>query len=318
MSLTIRPFTPDDYEVVVSVANAVEPEYPSSADERRFNDEHREPKCRWQRWIAEWDAQPVGYAEYSQDAAMYHPHKFSVGVNVRPEFEGRGIGTALHARVLAALEPLDALQVRTATREDRPHALRFLQNRGYEESMREWESRQDVQTFDFTPYEGYEEKLREHGIAIRTLRELETDPDRNRKLHALRNVLGQDVPAPDPPTPVEFDSWIERTLNSPKLLPDGWFVAVHGDEYVGYSNLRSTSTGDFLDVDLTGVRREYRRQGIALGLKLRATRFARELGVPQVRTWNESNNAGMLAINIRLGFVRQPAWVEFVKHLRPE
>ena len=64
---------------------------------------------------------------------------------------------------------------------------------------------------------------------------------------------------------------------------------------------------------LTGVRRSHRRKGIALALKLRAVDYARRHGIEEVRTWNASTNEGMLGINIRLGFQRQPAWIDFVK-----
>ena len=57
----------------------------------------------------------------------------------------------------------------------------------------------------------------------------------------------------------------------------------------------------------TGVRREHRRQGIALALKLKTIAWAKRIGYSQIQTWNEANNQGMLGINERLGFVRQPA-----------
>lgn len=58
-----------------------------------------------------------------------------------------------------------------------------------------------------------------------------------------------------------------------------------------------------------GSRRSYRRRGIA---------YARAQGCPTIKTWNESNNHAMLAINEALGFVKQPAWIEFGKTLRDD
>jgi mycothiol synthase len=69
---------------------------------------------------------------------------------------------------------------------------------------------------------------------------------------------------------------------------------------------------------LTGVLRSHRRRGIALALKLRGIAYAKALGRPTIKTWNESNNRAMLAINEALGFVKQPAWIDFVKVLRPD
>ena len=46
---------------------------------------------------------------------------------------------------------------------------------------------------------------------------------------------------------------------------------------------------------------------------VRALEFAVARGFKRVQTDNESNNRGMLAINIELGFVKYPAWVHYVK-----
>jgi GNAT superfamily N-acetyltransferase len=68
-----------------------------------------------------------------------------------------------------------------------------------------------------------------------------------------------------------------------------------------------------LRTGLTGVRRAYRRRGLALALKVRSLAFAKEQGYRRVITENESNNRGMLHINEELGFVKNPAWIHYVK-----
>jgi hypothetical protein len=55
-----------------------------------------------------------------------------------------------------------------------------------------------------------------------------------------------------------------------------------------------------------------------MALKVRSLAWAKATGAPEVRTWNESNNQGMLAINIALGFVRQPAWITYLKAIQDE
>jgi GNAT superfamily N-acetyltransferase len=103
--------------------------------------------------------------------------------------------------------------------------------------------------------------------------------------------------------------FVETLRSNPKILPDAYFVAVHDGEYVGQSVLWANRADAGLDTGLTGVRRAYRRRGVALALKLRGIDYARRHGHPLIRTGNDSHNLPMLSINERLGFVKQPAWI---------
>ena len=71
-------------------------------------------------------------------------------------------------------------------------------------------------------------------------------------------------------------------------------------------------------IGLTAVLPPYRRRGIALALKLRGIRYAQAVGCPAILTGSEEHNRPMLTLNARLGFVPQPAWITFEKHLHPE
>ncbi len=314
----IRPFTPEDYPTLARIASAASPEYPVSAEEKEFGDARRDAKCRHGRWLIEREGRAVGYGEYGQRSGSYHPRRFRINVIVEPEWQGRGLGRALYEQVMSALAPLDPLSVRVEIREDGARSLRFLQDRGFAEDMRSYESRLDVTAFDPAPYVNAEARVRAFGVEFKTLRELENLPGHWQKHYEMTQDLRADVPSSEPRTDLEKSVWLSAFLKNPGLIRDAYLLALKDGEYVGVTALRSSRSESGLTTGLTGVKREYRRQGIALALKVRNIAWAKENGYPSIKTWNEANNRGMLGINERLGFVRQPAWLDMVKVLKEE
>jgi GNAT superfamily N-acetyltransferase len=122
----------------------------------------------------------------------------------------------------------------------------------------------------------------------------------------------------DPFTPPPFETWLRHVRDNPSTIPEGYFIALDGERYVGMSSLERRETGEDLETGFTCVLREYRGKGIAMALKLLAIGYARQRGVPFIRTENDSTNRPMLRINEALGFARQPAWILLAKQLRAE
>ena len=309
-----RPFVNEDYEALVDIWNQIYPEYPSSVQEVKYDDLHPDPRSKQGRFMAELDEETVGTGEYFQLSAWFHPQKFHIDISVKPEARRKGVGSAIYNALLEDLAPFQPISLRCRVREDITEGIDFLKHRGFEENFSDWESRLEVTTFDFGPYSGLIESLESRGFLIKTYRELEGDPDRDSKLHNLWMEINQDIPFPDPPTPVPFETF-QDWMKYPALLPDGFFVMVYEGEYVGLSNLWKSQDDPYLNTGLTGVKRGFREIGIATALKLKTVEYAQKFGFKYIKTWNAIYNQAMLSINERLGFKKQAAWISYLKKL---
>jgi GNAT superfamily N-acetyltransferase len=317
--MIIRVATANDYPAIVSIHNSLHivwPEAPRTAEGWAEMDRNRNPKCKHQRWVAEKDGQVVGYGRYSQSSSDYHPQRFYVNVEVFPNYQRQGIGAALYDQVLAGLQPFDPRVLRADAFTNLPQGFPFLQKRGFYEAFRETPVHLDIASFDPSPYADLEAKLLEKGIVIKTLREMEADPERDRKVYDLYWEATEDLPQEDPRIEQQdFDEWIKWGLHDPTILPDAYFIAVHGDEYVGLRELGKDPDNDILLGGLLGVRRAYRQQHIGLAMQLRGIAYAREHGYPQLKTCTAVQNAPMQALFNKLGYARDPEWLQCQKDI---
>jgi len=321
---TIRPFVPADYQALVDIQNALMPDRPAVLEDYVEGDRALDPQYAYHRFVAEVDGRVVGVAYYAQPAWMFSPGRYRVLVRVLPDFQRRGIGSALYDRVMEALQPYNPATLWANGEENLPEGLRFLEKRGFTERLRFSESVLDVATFDPGPYADLEARLQREGIDFRSVGELRADPvtalDLHRRLYDLDWDVTQDEPYAEAISQIPFEEWERDVLLSETSLPEGYLVAVDRatGELAGMTVLFADRASTMLYTGLTGVRRGYRRRGIATALKVRSIRYAQSIGASCIRTDNVIENAPMRAINIKLGYIKQPDQIEFEKRLRPD
>ena len=317
MTLRIRPMdeTDADYEATAAIWTANWPEYPKTAEMYRYSAETRDPMSPFGRLVAEDDGDVVATGYFREEADSAATGKFLVYVQVRPERQGRGTGSALFDGILEHLEVHEPEILQSFTREDHAVGTAFLEKRGFRVSMREQDSELDLSTFDPAKFAGVVEKVRESGIEILPASELEKrDPDWMKKTWELHGEVIPDVPDDDLLTNMPYEEFA-KTFEHPDYIPEGYFLALDGDRYVGMSSLwnRRVKKGEVY-TKLTGVVRSHRRRGIATALKVRAHEFAKSIGAEVVVTDNEENNP-MYDLNVQLGFRPTRAWLQFRKEL---
>ncbi len=318
--LEVRQLETADYPRLAEIYHSNYPEDINfSADELRYDDETWDYKKYIQKqFVATISGKVEGWAAYWQSPAMYHPRKFTMNMAVDPLKQRLGIGSALYGQILAELQPLEALLVRSKTRENMIAGKAFLKHRGFVEIYREWESHLQVAGFPAEPFKQYIERAASQNVASTTLaEEAKLDPDCYRKLHELwYEKIAYDIPLPDAYTPISFEDFMTRVVKGPNILSEGCFIAKVDGRYAGISwSQKFEKEPNVLWQTITGVLREYRGRGIAIALKLRVVDFAARNGYDVIKTWNSSANDAMLGINHKLGFQRHVGWITFEKPL---
>jgi len=313
--MKILPATSAHYQGIAKVINSLYPENPTSDLEIAEGDKQRNPKFKFQRWVAFEKSRIVGVGSFNQSIWFAHPQKFMIWIGVRPEHQRCGIGSMLYEAIMHGLQPLDPIALRATATEDLIQSKRFLEYRGFREVIRDIRSELDVQAFDLSRFANLDDRFRAKGIEIKTLPELENDADRDRKLYDLDWEMSLAVPG-DLAAGIGrrgLDQYVEYAIKGPSALPEGFFVAVKGDEYIGLSHVLSLEKGVSLYQGLTGVQPQYRRLGIGLAMKVRAIAYAKTTGHTVIKAENDAKNSPMLAMNQRLGYIRKPDLITFEK-----
>ncbi len=303
-----------DYEAIVRITKAIQPdEFISVRDLSEWDANQRTAGRRLLRWQARRDDEVIGFGSVSQSPWL-EPDMPFVNVVVHPDAQHQGVGRALLDRVETTADELGARTLLSYTVETRPRAMRFLQAAGYEEYDREWRSTLDLGTFDPAEWSDAIDRVTSSGIRIASVAELrEAEPDWVGRLHELYASVEVDVPTPLTIHPVPVAEF--ETLNlGRRLIDDGFLVAIEGGEFIGLTEpQRVEDEPESIAQDMTGVAAKARGRGIATALKAAAATWAKDAGYTSIRTYNAQSNAPMLAVNDKLGFVRDHATVEYRK-----
>lgn len=311
-SFSIRPATTDDYEAIAAVINSGNPPVPVVAENLRDSDMQRPDYCKFIRWLAESYSHVVGIGVLEQSPYAYDPIACHAMVRVHPTYQGRGIGQALHQTILARAQQEGMKTVRSGVNESEARALEFATRLGYAEERRVFESALDISTFDPTPFATLLPQLAAQGITIRPYSEVQAEPRLEHDIYDLTITTLADVPTSVPYTMPAFTLFVEQTFHNPQVPLSGILLAFAGEELVGMTYHRAYND-EQMNVNFSGVRRDYRGKGLALGLKVAGALFAKEYGIQTLRTTNDSTNPSILAINRKMGFVPRPAFILMAK-----
>ena len=305
-----------DYEAIVAIALAVEPDdYVSVADLRDWDDNQRRASRLCARWLAYVDDEMVGFAYVGQSPELERTMGI-VRVMVHPKHQQRGHGRTLleHVETTASDHGVD--RILGEAPETRPRDMRFMERAGFREIDREWQSTLDLERFDPTTWQKTLDRVTSSGIRIVSVSTIsEERTEWKRDLHRLYVQVVADVPASFPTLAVSYEDFESLALGH-RLLADGFLIAMDGDQMVGLTEpLLVDDDPTAILQSMTGVRSDCRGRGIAIALKAASAIWAVGSGYASIRTNNDQSNAAMLAVNDRLGFERERATIWYLKRL---
>ncbi|MFF8617618.1 GNAT family N-acetyltransferase [Streptomyces sp. NPDC015350] len=157
----------------------------------------------------------------------------------------------------------------------------------------------DINSFDPTHFEKYVTRCRAEGIRLATLDELGDTPEHRRALYELNKECSADIP--ERGEFHSFEKYVELRFEAASYDPRGVVIAMDGDTWIGMA--ATSSHGDFVFNEMTGVRAGYRGRGISIAMKTFGMGFARQSGAGRVRTFHHPANTNAIAMNRRMGFV---------------
>jgi GNAT superfamily N-acetyltransferase len=317
--LKIRPFEPSDaeYAALVAVHNANWPDNPKSGDEEKRADGRRSAAYFFQRLVGELSGSIVASGECGETFWLAAPGQYYWHYNILPGHANQGFEAQMHEALMAQLARRRPRKFFVGMRDDKVEQIEFIEARGYRLIQREPTSYLDVQSFETLPFAEVAASVRQLGLEIVSVSRLrQVDPEWMRKLWELEWAITQDVPRVGQAAREPFEAFEKRVNDPDDYDAEAHFVAVRRDEaagagagaYVGMTSLTYNKVDPTLGyTHLTGVVRDWRRQGVATALKAHAISAAKTQGARRIETMNNETNP-MLGLNLRLGFKPGPAW----------
>lgn len=213
-------------------------------------------------------------------------------VTVLPDKRRRGVGLALYREVSAWARSrgIDSLSTRVA--EDDVESLEFARRRGFVESGRE--RRLVLDLTGVAP----EPPPPPDGIEIVRWADR---PELVDGIHEVALEAHPDVPGSEDWSGEGHEEWLGRQR------PEHMFVALAGGQVVGFGRVSMNAARPRVAVHgMTGVKRAFRRRGIAEAIKRAQIAWAASEDFERLEAMNELRNEPILQLNKRLGYREAP------------
>jgi GNAT superfamily N-acetyltransferase len=288
MELTIDPVRSDaDFQAMIDVCRLTRPESFPAAETLRHNLEAKEQLEYLVAWLGD---EPVSCAYVEPRGSVA-----AGDVAVVPARRGQGIGSAVLAEVSRLARELGKDTIQGEVKQSDPGSRAYLERRGFAAVGAEQAvvlELDELEPPEIDPPPG-----------VRIVSRAE-EPDRLEDMYAIAVQADEDIPGSTGRW--TFEDWRAHEIDKPTNPPELCFIALAGEEVVGYASLQVHRQQTFHG--LTATRRDWRRRGVATALKRAEIAAAKAAGLHRLLTESEERNEPMRTLNEKLGYVPAPEW----------
>jgi GNAT superfamily N-acetyltransferase len=295
---------PDDFGFISSLLSVHRTDSNTPADVEKAWRSFPADGVRLQLIAEADDGEPAGYGfarRYPEEMAG----RMVVHVLVPPGARGHGVGGALLAAVERFAAENGAAFLDSDVRDENPAALDWARRRGYEILDHVFESTLSLAGFDESRF------TRPEGIRFFTLADSPGEAT-ERQAYEVERAAAPDNPLYALDAFPSFEAWRADWSGRPA---ECLVLAADGDRIVGTTLLELMPEEGAAYTGFTGVARDCRGRGVALGLKLHSFRVARQFGLLTMKTNNHADNEPILAVNRKLGYVKTAGFYGLRKRL---
>jgi ribosomal protein S18 acetylase RimI-like enzyme len=233
------------------------------------------------------------------------PDWAQVVVKVGLEHRRKGLGELLWREAFEHPVGRDAPVLLVNIRDDDSDSRAFSERRGFSLWAHRFQSFLEVGGFDGSRFADAIAATEASGIRIGTLADIVGRAELVDSYFQLYRRASLTTPDNDQGVEPKRDDFDRFYLDPEQHPPEATILAFEEDEVVGMTSIQVRGPG-FVYTSMTGVNPDHRGRGIALAIKVRSVEAARALGAERMGTNNLSINAPILAINDKMGYVRQP------------
>jgi GNAT superfamily N-acetyltransferase len=226
--------------------------------------------------------------------APQRPERVFAIVTVLADRRRKGAGSALYQAISAWAAARDLSVLEVAVLDNDPESLAFAARRGFVKD------RHDVGVV--LHLAGIEPPVAEAPPGVEIVAWAHR-PELSRGMYEVAVEAEPDIPGFEDDQMEPFDDWLAHDMQGPGDRPEATFVALAGQEVIGYAKFSLTQAQPTIaHHDLSAVRRAWRGRGVARALKATQINWAIANGYTELHTSNEERNEPIRRLNARFGY----------------